>query len=201
MAQLPDPLDRLDAEGRRVYERITARRGPIRGPYAPLMHHPALAEPVAVLGEFRGVEVEGTLPLPYNLTFWANYSYQQTAAGGDPLGLTVNRLTELPEPKANIGLRYRADNGAEAKLYLRLVSQRSQPQVTVVRNVITGVEYSYLKEFITTNLEARYPVANWKGCTGYLFAGVDNLFGIKYMESYGYPMPTQTWFGGIQLRY
>ncbi len=153
------------------------------------------------LVQFRGVEVEGTLPLPYNLTFWANYSYQQTAAGGDPLGLTVNRLTELPEHKANIGLRYRADNGAEAKLYLRLVSQRSQPQVTVVRNVITGVEYSHLKEFITTNLEARYPVANWKGCTGYLFAGVDNLFGIKYMESYGYPMPTQTWFGGIQLRY
>lgn len=60
MAQLPDPLDRLDAEGRKVYERITARRGPIRGPYAPLMHHPALAEPVAALGEF--LRFDGALP-------------------------------------------------------------------------------------------------------------------------------------------
>jgi 4-carboxymuconolactone decarboxylase len=60
MAQLPDPLDRLDAEGRRVYERIAARRGPIRGPYAPLMHHPALAEPVAALGEF--LRFDGVLP-------------------------------------------------------------------------------------------------------------------------------------------
>ncbi len=153
------------------------------------------------LVQFRGVEVEGTLPLPYNLTAWANYSYQQTAAGGDPLGLTVNRLTELPEHKANLGLRYRADNGAEAKIYLRLVSQRSQPQVNVARNVITGVNYSFMKEFITTTMEGRYPVANWRGFTGYLYAGVDNLFGVKYMESYGYPMPTQTFFGGIQLRY
>lgn len=153
------------------------------------------------LVQFRGVEVEGSLPLPYNLTAWVNYSYQQTAAGGDPLGLTVNRLTELPEHKANLGLRYRADNGAEAKIYLRLVSQRSQPQVSVQRNVITGVSYNFMKEFITTTMEARYPVANWRGFTGYLYAGVDNLFGVKYMESYGYPMPTQTWFGGIQLRY
>jgi 4-carboxymuconolactone decarboxylase len=60
MAQLPDPLDRLDAHGRKVYERITARRGPIRGPYAPLMHHPALAEPVAALGEF--LRFDGVLP-------------------------------------------------------------------------------------------------------------------------------------------
>jgi 4-carboxymuconolactone decarboxylase len=60
MAQLPDPLDRLDADARRIYERITARRGPIRGPYAPLMHHPALAEPVAGLGEY--LRFDGTLP-------------------------------------------------------------------------------------------------------------------------------------------
>jgi outer membrane receptor protein involved in Fe transport len=48
------------------------------------------------------------VPLPYNLTLWANYTYQQTAAGGDPLGLTVKRLSDLPENKANLGLRYRA---------------------------------------------------------------------------------------------
>jgi iron complex outermembrane receptor protein len=153
------------------------------------------------LVQWRGVEVEGTLPLPYNLTAWANYTYQQTAAGGDPLGLTVNRLTELPENKANLGLTYKANNGAEAKVYLRMVSQRSQPVVNVANNVITNVAYNYMKGFITTGAEARYPVANWHGFTGSLFVGVDNLFGVKYQESYGFPMPSETFYGGIQLRY
>lgn len=153
------------------------------------------------LVQWRGVEVEGLLPLPYNLTAWANYTYQQTSAGGDPLGLTVNRLTELPENKATLGLRYKGDNGAEAKFYLRLVSQRSEPQVNVTRNTVTGVTYNYMKGFVTTGMEGRYPVANYRGFTGFLFAGVDNLFGVKYQESYGYPMPTQTFYGGIQLRY
>ncbi|MBM4288483.1 MAG: TonB-dependent receptor [Deltaproteobacteria bacterium] len=153
------------------------------------------------LVQLRGGEVEGSLPLPYNLTAWANYTYQQTAAGGDPLGLTVNRLTELPEHKANLGLRYRGDNGAEAKIYLRMVSKRSEAQVTVQRNVITGVTYNPMKGFVTTGMEGRYPVANWQGFTGILYVGVDNLFGVKYQESYGFPMPTQTFYGGLQLRY
>ncbi len=52
MARLADPLDSLDPEAQKVYDKIVARRGQLRGPYAPLMHHPALAEPVADLGEY-----------------------------------------------------------------------------------------------------------------------------------------------------
>jgi len=153
------------------------------------------------LVQFRGVEFEGQVPLPYNLTLWANYTYQQTAAGGDPLGLTVKRLSDLPENKANLGLRYRDDNGAEGQIYLRFVSKRSEPRIDVVRNVITNVSFNPLKGFVTTNMEGRYPVARYYGFTGFLYAGVDNLFGVKYQESYGFPMPTQTFYGGIQLRY
>lgn len=60
MARLPDPLDTLAPEARRVYDKITARRGAIRGPFASLMHHPALAERVGDLGEF--LRFEGALP-------------------------------------------------------------------------------------------------------------------------------------------
>ncbi len=52
MARLPDPLDTLTPEARRVYDKITAKRGAVRGPFASLMHHPALAERVGDLGEF-----------------------------------------------------------------------------------------------------------------------------------------------------
>jgi 4-carboxymuconolactone decarboxylase len=60
MAKLPDPLDRLSPEGQRVYDRIKAKRGALRGPYAPLMHHPALAERVGDLGEY--LRFDSTLP-------------------------------------------------------------------------------------------------------------------------------------------
>jgi 4-carboxymuconolactone decarboxylase len=60
MAKLPDPLDALTPEARRVYDKITAKRGAVRGPFASLMHHPALAEKVGDLGE--ALRFEGTLP-------------------------------------------------------------------------------------------------------------------------------------------
>jgi 4-carboxymuconolactone decarboxylase len=60
MARLPDPLDSLSPEAKRVYEKISAKRGAVRGPFAPLMHHPALAERAADLGEF--LRFDGTLP-------------------------------------------------------------------------------------------------------------------------------------------
>lgn len=60
MARLPDPLDTLDPEAKRIYEHIAAKRGAVRGPFAPLMHHPSLAEKVADLGEY--LRFNSTLP-------------------------------------------------------------------------------------------------------------------------------------------
>ncbi|HEX6210011.1 MAG TPA: carboxymuconolactone decarboxylase family protein, partial [Methylomirabilota bacterium] len=60
MAKLPDPLDALAPDARRVYEKISAKRGAVRGPFAALMHHPVLAERVGDLGEY--LRFSGTLP-------------------------------------------------------------------------------------------------------------------------------------------
>src|SRR5258707_2203511 len=60
MARLPDPLDTLTPDAKRVYDRITAKRGAVRGPSASLMRHPALAERVGDLGEF--LRFGATLP-------------------------------------------------------------------------------------------------------------------------------------------
>jgi 4-carboxymuconolactone decarboxylase len=60
MARLPDPLDTLTPEAKRIYDKITAKRGAVRGPFASLMHHPALAERVGDLGEY--LRFGGTLP-------------------------------------------------------------------------------------------------------------------------------------------
>lgn len=60
MARLPDPLDSLSPEAQKVYDKIVAKRGRLRGPYEPLMHHPPLAERVADLGEY--LRFGSTLP-------------------------------------------------------------------------------------------------------------------------------------------
>jgi 4-carboxymuconolactone decarboxylase len=60
MAQLPDVIDSLSPEAQKVYDRIKAKRGAIRGPYAPLMHHPVLAGLVGDLGAF--LRFDGALP-------------------------------------------------------------------------------------------------------------------------------------------
>src|SRR5574342_888553 len=60
MAKLPDILGSLDPTTQKVYDRIAAKRGKIGGPYVPLMHHPALAERVAGLGEY--LRFGATLP-------------------------------------------------------------------------------------------------------------------------------------------
>jgi len=60
MAKLADPIDSLPPEAKRVYEKITAKRGNVRGPFASLMHNPELAERVGDLGEY--LRFAGTLP-------------------------------------------------------------------------------------------------------------------------------------------
>ena len=52
MASLPDPLDTLSPDAKRVYDKITSKRGAVRGPFASLMHAPSLAERVGDLGEY-----------------------------------------------------------------------------------------------------------------------------------------------------
>jgi 4-carboxymuconolactone decarboxylase len=63
MTRVPEPRrEDLDAEGRAVYDRIAGTRGATRGPYGVLLHHPALADRVAALGE--QLRFRSTLPGP-----------------------------------------------------------------------------------------------------------------------------------------
>ena len=59
MAKLPELS--LSPEGEVILDKISAKRGPMRGgPYAALMHYPELAEKVGDLGEC--LRFKGTLP-------------------------------------------------------------------------------------------------------------------------------------------
>lgn len=153
------------------------------------------------LALLRGLEVETQIGLPYHLTAYANYTWQQTSTSPDPLNGNVTELCELPDHKAHIGLKYKSPNGAEGKVYARIVSKRSQPNATVWLNTATGVYMRDMNGFCTFNLEGRYPVMQRHGFKGFLFFGIENLFSEKYQEDAGYPMPPNTFYGGLQLRY
>ena len=60
MARLPDVRGSLPPDAQKVYDRITAKRGKIGGPYVPLMHPHLLAEHVSELGEY--LRFGSTLP-------------------------------------------------------------------------------------------------------------------------------------------
>jgi len=109
MARLPDPLDTLTPEARRVYHKIAARRGAIRGPFAPLMHHPPLAERVADLGEY----LRFTATLPGDVRELA--ILLTARAAGQPFEwvshVTVARAEGLPEDAIE-RVRARGDLGA-----------------------------------------------------------------------------------------
>jgi iron complex outermembrane receptor protein len=156
------------------------------------------------LALFRGVELETQIGLPYNLTAYANYTWQQTSTSPDPLNGNTRDLSELPEHKGHIGLKYNAPNGAEAKVYLRMVSERKQPTaiVNTTTNSVSGVILSPMKGFITANMEGRYPIIECCGrFKGYFYFGVENLFSANYQEDAGFPMPTATLYGGAQARF
>ena len=52
MTRVPEPSrEHLDPPVQAIHDRIAATRGGLRGPYGVLIHHPALCERVAALGE------------------------------------------------------------------------------------------------------------------------------------------------------
>jgi iron complex outermembrane recepter protein len=156
------------------------------------------------LAQFRGVEVEVQKALPYHLTAYANYTWQQTSTSPDPLNGNIQELPELPEHKAHIGLKYSAPNGAEGRVYVRLVSKRYYPTaiVNARTNTVSGAYLQPMKGFATFNLEGRYPIIEFRDrLKTFLYFGIENMFSEYYEEDAGYPMPTATFYGGLQLRY
>jgi len=117
MAKLPDPLGSLTPEAKTIYDKITAKRGQMRGgPFASLMHHPALAEKVGDLGEY--LRFGGTLPgdireMAILITARSvNQSYEWVAHA------RIARTEKLPDDVIE-RIRTRADLSALAPRYAR----------------------------------------------------------------------------------
>ena len=150
--------------------------------------------------KFRGVEVEGDCNVAEGLSLFGNYTYQTTKKKGDILdksSAVSEKLPELPEHKANMGLRFRARNGATADLTLRYVGEKDILTGSLTTESAATLEH--MDPFATVDLNAQYPILKKERFQAKLRLGIENLFDEEYKEQSGFPMPGRTVTGGMDI--
>ncbi|MFW6373011.1 MAG: TonB-dependent receptor [Thermodesulfobacteriota bacterium] len=163
---------------------------------------------------FKGVEFDVEGKIYGDFYAFGNLTWQETRKKGDALDSSndlTDELSELPEWKWNLGVKWHRDDGALAKLNLRWVDDREVPYLGTPGGapfagadapdgtpVGKNVTLQNLDDFLTVDVLLKYPV--WKkGFTGYLIGGVENLFDEEYQEEFGFPQPRQTFHIGAEI--
>lgn len=125
----------------------------------------------------------------------------------------TDELSELPEWKVNIGVKYQRQDGALAKATFRWVDERRVPFIGDPGAPFAGagapdgapqgrdVSLITLDDFMTVDVLLQYPI--WKGTRGkgFLTAGVENLLDEDYREEYDFPAPGRMFHIGAEVRF
>jgi iron complex outermembrane receptor protein len=149
--------------------------------------------------ELTGFELDIDSKIYNNIYAFANYTYQTTDKEGDILDKSSmsDEITELPDHKFNVGIKYQRDDGVLAKLTLKWVDSREVP--TGASIVDAGYNATgKMDDYFLLNGMIKYPV--WKD-HGYMYVGCENILDEEYEETYGYPMPDRMFFGGIEIKF
>lgn len=107
MAQLPDPTDQLDGEGKAIFDRMAAARAHAEGRaqlvevYVRMFNNPALAGKVGALGE--QIRFHGTLPddvrelaiLRYAIRQGSGYEWSHHQRPAELAGLSADTIAAL----------------------------------------------------------------------------------------------------------
>ena len=146
--------------------------------------------------KLTGFELDVEAKLINDVYAFANYTYQITDKEGDILDESniSDEISELPEHKFNVGIQYKRDDGALARLTLKWVDSREYPIDASDETAKTEKMDSYS----LLNCIIKYPVIKDHG---YLYAGCENILDEEYEESYEYPMPDRMFYGGIEVRF
>ena len=145
-----------------------------------------------------GIELEGEYTVSEHLSMFANFTLQKTDKKGDIFDESgTEELVELPDEKANAGIRYYGQNGLKAALALRYVGKRG----TVVGSLATPGASSVeeMGGFVTVDGNVSYPVWKKEGFNGTVRLGAENIFSRDYEEVYGFPMPGIAFTLGIDM--
>ena len=165
--------------------------------------------------DIHGIEMDIEGRIWNNFSAYFNFTWQDTEKQGDVLdggNELSNKLSELPEFKFNLGIKYEKPKGILAKLTLRWVDDREVPFIGKPGAPFNGsgspngvptnsnVSLKTMDNFTVVDLFVRYPL--WKNKTkGFISGGVENIFDRTYEEDYGFPAPGQTFHIGMEFNY
>ncbi len=150
----------------------------------------------------NGVEFEASTEIMESFCIWGNYTFQITEKTGDDFDSSMvlsDRLPELPEHKANMGIEYRPANGATVGLSMRFVGEKEVIEGNLA-NAATS-KLTHVDPFVTFRLFGTYPVLRKEKYSAKLKLGVDNLFNTEYEEEPGIPMPGITTTGAVEISF
>lgn len=136
-----------------------------------------------------GVELETSVNFLTYFNLWGNYTFQTTRKEGDILDKSntlTNKITEIPDHKANIGLKFKASNDAQCELVTRMVGKKEFITGNLAKNGSQKLEHT--NAFATISIFGIYPLVKQKDVDANITIGIENLFDIKYEELYGFPM-------------
>jgi outer membrane receptor protein involved in Fe transport len=139
--------------------------------------------------DLYGLELEVSQDFGRGWTAFANYSFQKSATEGDPfVGTFVNpadrgfaEIPNLPAHKVNLGIQFKAGNGARLALFAQAVSSQN---VVYNDNTLYNSDLRVRTQagYVRVDLEARYPLGRFKAG---LF--VRNILNASYQERFGFP--------------
>ncbi|MBN2497174.1 MAG: TonB-dependent receptor [Deltaproteobacteria bacterium] len=150
--------------------------------------------------DLTGVELECTCDLPYNLSVFANFTWQLATKSGDVLDSSSplsEELLELPRNKVNLGVGYFDKEGLQARFTGRYVDLRRVAWGDL--STANGSRLEKLSPFVDLDLYASYPVFRPRTGGEVRFeVSVENLLNHHYVEEYGFPMPGIMFMAGIR---
>jgi iron complex outermembrane receptor protein len=147
-----------------------------------------------------GVEFEIAQPFGKSWSAFLNYTFQKSRTKGDslinlflaPADRNFDKIPGLPEHKANVGIRYRARNGASVALFGQLFSGQ---EIIYNNNTIGGaLSVKHQAGYFRLDAEGQYP----------LFSNLDinvfvrNILDEHYQERFGFPAAGRNF--GLSLR-
>ncbi len=143
----------------------------------------------------RGVEAGFSVPLPLNLTLWANATWQKGEKSDDPWdkdNAMSRELPDLPDFMANAGLDLKNAGPFSARLWVSWMDERDHFDNQTLR---------VLDAYTLVNLSGRYRLFESKAMTADLEAVAENILDEDYQEKEGYPMAGTTAMVGVSVSF
>lgn len=140
--------------------------------------------------EIWGAEVQVSQQLPYGLSAFFNYTYQKSKTEGDPFVANFvnpadrgfDEVPGLPEHMFNLGVQFKAENGAKVAAFVHIVSSQ---KVIYNDNELWNTDLRVRDQdgYTTLDLEASYPFLDYFTVSAF----ARNILDEDYQERFGYP--------------